>query len=91
MRVLFTRHGSGGHIRLSTCCNATTESAGKLCCASWSSKKVSGATDRGCGGGMEGWCCWWAEYMSTAVRCLRPGAGQSDARVLLQEGDVLLG
>lgn len=42
------------YVRLSTCCNATTESAGKLCCASSASRKVSGATERCCGGGMEG-------------------------------------
>jgi hypothetical protein len=28
-------------------------SGGRLCCASWSNRKVSGATDRDCGGGME--------------------------------------
>lgn len=30
-------------LRLSTCCNATTESAGSCAWASWSSRKVSGA------------------------------------------------
>ena len=51
-----------GGLRLSTCWSATTESAGRLCCASWSRRKVSGATVRCCwGGGMDG--CWLLGYM----------------------------
>jgi hypothetical protein len=38
-----------GHVRLSTCWRATTLSGGRLCCASWSNRKVSGATDRAWG------------------------------------------
>lgn len=33
-------------VRLSTCCRATMLSGGRLCCASWSRRKVSGATER---------------------------------------------
>jgi hypothetical protein len=39
-----------GYIRLSTCCSATMLSGGRLCCASWSRRKVSGATERAWGG-----------------------------------------
>ena len=41
---------TGGYIRLSTCCSATMLSGGRLCCASWSRRKVSGATERAWGG-----------------------------------------
>lgn len=53
-----------GHVRLSTCCRATTLSGGRLCWASWSNRKVSGATERAWGGGICWWC--WDGYM---VRC----------------------
>ena len=56
-----TRNRASVYIRLSTCCNATTESAGKLCCASSASRKVSGATERCWGGGIAG--CWLLGYM----------------------------
>jgi hypothetical protein len=82
-RDLFTR----GYARLSTCCNATTESAGKLCCAFSSSKKVSGATDR-CwgGGGMP--ACWAAGYM--ALLCWRGRRRHSSSRAGEQDRDGLV-
>jgi hypothetical protein len=49
------------HIRLSTCWRATMLSGGRLCCASWSSRKVSGATERAWGGGI--WAWWGLGYM----------------------------
>jgi hypothetical protein len=49
------------HVRLSTCWRATMLSGGRLCCASWSSRKVSGATERAWGGGI--WAWWGLGYM----------------------------
>lgn len=60
-----TKHVGLNDLQLSTCCKATIASGGSDCCASSFSRKVSGATERACGGGIAA-CA--LEYMLVVLR-----------------------